>query len=84
MMLDPRLERAEAEIRAVLETAAREGTEQLPPRDLIRRAMERGIGEEAVRVALWDLVDQRAIEFTPDRQVRLAGQRSAERATTAF
>jgi hypothetical protein len=82
-MLDPRLERAEAEIRAVLETAATQGKEQLPPRVLIQQTMERGIGEEAARVALWDMVDQRAVEFTPGGQVRLTGQPSAERAAIA-
>ena len=43
--------------------------------------MARGISEEAARVALWDLVDQRTIEFTSDRQIRLAGLRPEERAT---
>jgi hypothetical protein len=80
-MLDQQLAYAETKIRAILETAVTEGKEHLPPRDLIQRTMEQGIGEEAARVALWDLVDQRVIEFTSDRQVRLAEQRSAERTT---
>ena len=82
-MLDPRLERAEVVFRAVLEAAAAQGKEQLPTRDLIQQTMDRGIGEEAARVALWDLVDQRAVEFTPDGQVRLTRQPPAERAARA-
>ena len=82
-MLDPRLERAGAEILAVLETASAEGTSQLASRELIRRAMGQGSGEEAVRVALWDLIDQRTIELTSDRQVRLTDQKPADQAAVA-
>jgi hypothetical protein len=73
-VLDPELKVAAHAIQDVLEKSVGEDREAISPRTLIGQAMQSGVGEEAVRAALWELVDQRQIEFTPERQIRRTDQ----------
>lgn len=69
-MQDHELARARDAIPPLLDSVLRDGGDPLSAPQLVDALRGEGIGEEAVRLAMWYLIDHGAIELMPDWRVR--------------
>ena len=69
-MHDQELEQALKAIPPLLDARSHEGREPLTAPALVDALRDQGIGEEAVRLAMWYLIDQGVIDLTDDWRVQ--------------
>ena len=69
-MHDEELQKAQNAIPLLLDDIAGKGGAPLSAPDLVEALRSLGIDEEAVRLAMWYLIDRGSIELTPDWRVR--------------